>query len=223
MDNSTTKRSQIATASPTDSISASRHVVEGVAFAAMKPQITTAGIRPSQSMVRLKAMKAAEMYSSGRSAGMRGTSPCRTSPMVISAVPSSVPITPRTNGTLLGTALITMVISAVPSSVPFVLGVIGTLLGTALITMGLVRQGEVPRMPALRPLLYISAAFIAFSLTIDWLGLIPAVVICGFIAAKATPSTTWREALMLSVGLAVAIWLLFVVLLSMPIRVWAGF
>lgn len=106
---------------------------------------------------------------------------------------------------------------------PLVLGVIGTLLGTTLITMGLVRQGEVPRMPALRPLLYISAAFIAFSLTIDWLGLIPAIVICGFIAAKATPSTTWREALMLSVGLAVAIWLLFVVLLSMPIRVWAGF
>lgn len=106
---------------------------------------------------------------------------------------------------------------------PLVLGVIGTLLGVALIIMGLARQGEIPRPPALRPLLFISAAFIAFSLTIDRLGLIPAIVICGTIAAKATPSTTWREALMLSAGLAVAIWLLFIVLLSMPIRVWAGF
>ena len=66
-------------------------------------------------------------------------------------------------------------------------------------------------------------SWLVFCLTIDWLGLIPAIVICGTIAAKATPSTTWREALMLSAGLAVAIWLLFIVLLSMPIRVWAGF
>ena len=75
MDNSTMKRSQMATASPADNISASRHVVEGVAFAAIVPQITIAGMSPSRSMVRLKAMKAAEMNSNGRSAGGRGSVP----------------------------------------------------------------------------------------------------------------------------------------------------
>ncbi|MFN3207580.1 MAG: tripartite tricarboxylate transporter TctB family protein [Roseovarius sp.] len=105
---------------------------------------------------------------------------------------------------------------------PLTVGVIGALLGLALIVMGILTPGETAKAPALRPVLLIPAAFIAFSLVIDRFGLLPAIVVCGTISAKATPSTSWRAAVLLSVGLAIGIWLLFVVLLSMPIPTLKG-
>lgn len=105
---------------------------------------------------------------------------------------------------------------------PLMTGVIGALLGVALVISGHLSPPDVANRPALRPLLFIGAAFVVFSLLIDRAGLLAAIIACGTISALANPKTRLREALALSLGLAFGIWLLFVQLLDMPITVIAG-
>ncbi|WP_441866896.1 tripartite tricarboxylate transporter TctB family protein [Phaeovulum sp. W22_SRMD_FR3] len=105
---------------------------------------------------------------------------------------------------------------------PLMTGGIGALLGIALVISGLLSTPDRVIRPALRPLLFIGAAFVVFSLLIDRAGLIAAIIACGTISALANPKTRLTEALLLSAGLALGIWLLFVQLLDMPITVIAG-
>lgn len=105
---------------------------------------------------------------------------------------------------------------------PFAAGLIAILLGFA-VFLSTWRKAPVPiACPAMRAVLFVTASVVVFALTIDRLGLLPAIVLCGTISALADRSTRLHEAALLAVSLAVGIWLVFVQLLGMPIPALAG-
>jgi hypothetical protein len=69
------------------------------------------------------------------------------------------------------------------------------------------------------------AAVAFFALTIDGLGLIPATFGTGLLAALARPGTNPLRALVIAVGLTLASWVVFVVLLQLRLDLfgdWLG-
>lgn len=106
---------------------------------------------------------------------------------------------------------------------PFAAGLIAGLLGLA-VFIGSWRRPPIPiGRPAIRSVLYVAASVVVFALTINRLGLLPAIVLCGTICALADRSTRLHEAALLAVALALGIWLVFIRLLGMPIPVLAEF
>lgn len=107
---------------------------------------------------------------------------------------------------------------------PVVLGWAGVGLG-ALICLRAVLARELEPLPAarLRRLLFITAAFVAFGLGIDPLGLPLAVLVTSLIGSLADSETQRREALLLALVLAAGITALFVGLLGLPLPVRPGF
>lgn len=76
-----------------------------------------------------------------------------------------------------------------------------------------------------RPTAAIFAAVGFFALTVDGLGLLPATFGTGLLAAMARPGTRVLRALAIAVGLALASWLIFVVLLQLRLALfgdWLG-
>ncbi|MEU4386200.1 tripartite tricarboxylate transporter TctB family protein [Promicromonospora sp. NPDC023805] len=76
-----------------------------------------------------------------------------------------------------------------------------------------------------RPTAAIFAAVGFFALTVDGLGLLPATFGTGLLAAMARPGTRPLRALAVAVGLALASWLIFVVLLQLRLALfgdWLG-
>lgn len=76
-----------------------------------------------------------------------------------------------------------------------------------------------------RPTAAIFAAVGFFALTVDGLGLLPATFGTGLFAAMARPGTRVLRALAIAVGLALASWLIFVVLLQLRLALfgdWLG-
>jgi hypothetical protein len=76
-----------------------------------------------------------------------------------------------------------------------------------------------------RPTVAVFAAVAFFALTIDGLGLIPATFGTGLLAALARPGTNPLRALVIAVGLTLASWVVFVVLLQLRLDLfgdWLG-
>lgn len=76
-----------------------------------------------------------------------------------------------------------------------------------------------------RPMVAIFAAVGFFALTVDGLGLLPATFGTGLLAAMARPGTRPLRALVIAVGLALASWIIFVVLLQLRLALfgdWLG-
>lgn len=76
-----------------------------------------------------------------------------------------------------------------------------------------------------RPTAAIFAAVGFFALTVDGLGLLPATFGTGLLAAMARPGTRPLRALVIAVGLALASWIIFVVLLQLRLALfgdWLG-
>jgi hypothetical protein len=76
-----------------------------------------------------------------------------------------------------------------------------------------------------RPTAAIFAAVAFFALTVDGLGLLPATFGTGLLAAMARPGTRPLRALVIAVGLALASWIIFVVLLQLRLALfgdWLG-
>lgn len=76
-----------------------------------------------------------------------------------------------------------------------------------------------------RPTAAIFAAVAFFALTVDGLGLLPATFGTGLLAAMARPGTRPLRALAIAVGLTLASWLIFVVLLQLRLALfgdWLG-
>jgi hypothetical protein len=76
-----------------------------------------------------------------------------------------------------------------------------------------------------RPTVAVIAAVAFFALTIDSLGLIPATFGTGLLAALARPGTNPLRALVIAVGLTLASWVVFVVLLQLRLDLfgdWLG-
>lgn len=76
-----------------------------------------------------------------------------------------------------------------------------------------------------RPTVAIFAAVGFFALTVDGLGLLPATFGTGLLAAMARPGTRPLRALVIAVGLTLASWIIFVVLLQLRLALfgdWLG-
>lgn len=76
-----------------------------------------------------------------------------------------------------------------------------------------------------RPTVAVFAALTFFALTVDGLGLLPATFGTGLLAALARPGTRLVRALVIAVGLTLASWVIFVVLLQLRLSLfgdWLG-
>lgn len=71
----------------------------------------------------------------------------------------------------------------------------------------------------LRAWLAVIASVVCFALLIETAGLLPAVLASVVVASRGSPDTQVREAVLLGIGLAAAISVLFVVLLNQPIAI----
>jgi hypothetical protein len=77
----------------------------------------------------------------------------------------------------------------------------------------------IPTASALRAWLSVISSVVCFALLIETAGLLPAVLVTVFVASGGSPDTEAREAVLLGICLAVAISVLFVVLLNQPIAI----
>lgn len=103
-------------------------------------------------------------------------------------------------------------------------------LGAVVLIQGLLkRHADEPaheRMPEdgaiaqLRPVILVTAALIAFALSLETLGLVLSIFVLVAIASVATRELKLWETLAAAAGLAVLTWAIFVVGLSLPIPVW---
>ena len=71
----------------------------------------------------------------------------------------------------------------------------------------------------LRAWLAVIASVVCFALLIETAGLIPAVIATVLVASRGSRDTPARDAVLVGLGLAVAIWVLFVVLLNQPLAI----
>jgi hypothetical protein len=76
--------------------------------------------------------------------------------------------------------------------------------------------------PAVRSCAAITGSVLAFAFLIEAGGLIPAAAVATFVASTGSRAVSIRDALVLSIGVAVAMALLFVGLLNQPFLLIAG-
>lgn len=81
---------------------------------------------------------------------------------------------------------------------------------------------KAPVPPALRSCAAIVGSVLAFAFLIESGGLIPATAVATFVASTGARAVNLRDALVLSVGVAAAMALLFVGLLNQPFSLVAG-
>jgi hypothetical protein len=107
-----------------------------------------------------------------------------------------------------------------PGMFPMVLGVLLALCGLGAALMGL---RTVERAPALRlrAMLAVTGALVAFALTVERLGFIPATILLIFVAGMAERPVQWRALALLALILAPAAYALFVLFLGIPVPAFA--
>lgn len=105
---------------------------------------------------------------------------------------------------------------------PLLLSGLGALLGAAVVVKGVVAPEPLALVPDLRRFLLVSAAFVVFALGIEPAGLFLTIVATTVVGALAHRDAKLHESLLLGIGLAATVWLLFVVLLGLPIPLWPG-
>jgi len=104
-----------------------------------------------------------------------------------------------------------------PGFFPFLAAVIGIVLGAAVLAGAFRKPAGPAPVVVYRPLLLISAAFVVFAASIDVLGLLPAAFLAVTIAALGDRRTRLWEAGTLALAMAAFVWLIFIVLLDLPI------
>lgn len=73
-----------------------------------------------------------------------------------------------------------------------------------------------------RALVLLSAAFLWFALTVRQLGLGPALAGALLLACMASPRSKWRSSLLLSMGMTVFAWLVFIKGLKLPVQLFGA-
>ncbi|WP_197435195.1 tripartite tricarboxylate transporter TctB family protein [Nitratireductor arenosus] len=74
----------------------------------------------------------------------------------------------------------------------------------------------------LRPFVMILGGILAWALMVDRIGFLPATAILVVLCAMVERETTWRSALLLTAGLCVFGWLVFIVGLKIPLSMLGG-
>ena len=107
-----------------------------------------------------------------------------------------------------------------PGFVPMVLSCLLVVFGVFLCAHGVTVEGKALSGSHWRPQIMIVIAIVLFALTIERLGLAPAVVITALVAALASDEMRWKESISLAIGMAIASVLLFIYLLGQSMRPW---
>jgi hypothetical protein len=105
-----------------------------------------------------------------------------------------------------------------PGYFPTVLGYIMTAFGLYVMVRGLIKGKEkVEGVWGIRPVVMVSMGLAAFGLVMDYLGLIPALIVMIFISALGGPEFKFKEVLILAVVMTVVSWGIFIYGLNMPL------
>jgi hypothetical protein len=103
-----------------------------------------------------------------------------------------------------------------PGMFPMGLGGLLFLIGLGIFIPALFRSEKLPLIK-LRVLFAVLAAVAAFALLINYFGLFPAIFACTVLSSLATPGNRPLVVLLLSIFLMLIAWLIFIVLLQLPI------
>jgi len=107
-----------------------------------------------------------------------------------------------------------------PGYVPLVLGGLLAALGVGVVVKGLIAgEGESIGGFEWRAVILITAALIFFGVTVRGLGAAPALFGTSLLAALARSGTSWREALLIAIGLTVLSVVIFIVALQLRLRI----
>jgi hypothetical protein len=107
-----------------------------------------------------------------------------------------------------------------PGFLPLGLGILLTIIGGRIALAALHHGEPLPAFVRPRALVVLVMAFIAFALLIESAGLMIAAVAAVFIASFATPGRRRLEAALYAAALAAFAYLVFILLLEMPLQVW---
>jgi hypothetical protein len=110
-----------------------------------------------------------------------------------------------------------------PGFYPTAFGLVGVGLGILIVIGSFLSAGEAEAPLRWRPLLFVSAGIAAFTLMVEPVGLLPAVFVSTVINALADRRSRLPGTLLLAVFLTAGVWLVFVVLLGLPIRLIGDF
>ncbi|HEY9539223.1 MAG TPA: tripartite tricarboxylate transporter TctB family protein [Kiloniellaceae bacterium] len=99
---------------------------------------------------------------------------------------------------------------------PLIFSAVTIVAGVLVAVAALFRSGALV-VPPWRPFAAVCASIAVFIVSLSQAGLVPAVVFAVWVAALADRRSTKRGALVLSAGVAAACWLIFVVVLNLPI------
>jgi putative tricarboxylic transport membrane protein len=103
-----------------------------------------------------------------------------------------------------------------PGYFPLILAIILACLGLALAVASLRRDGDAPKIQW-RGVSLITLSILAFAASIRWLGFLPAASLCVVVATLADRGFPARKAVLLTIVLVAACWLIFVKGLGMPV------
>lgn len=107
-----------------------------------------------------------------------------------------------------------------PGYFPVYLGAIMASLGAIISLTSFSVSGDRIKPFAWRPMILLSAAFVAFGLAVDRVGLVIALAVLIFLSALAGRDFKVREVLILTLVLIVGCWALFVYALELPFPLW---
>ena len=107
-----------------------------------------------------------------------------------------------------------------PGYFPRVLGFIEVALGLAIIVQGFAKEGEAFERWFPRQMFFVLASVLFFGLSIFQLGVVIAVAGMVLIARLAHRGTRLHEAVLLAIGMAAFIVLVFPVALGLPMQIW---
>jgi hypothetical protein len=107
-----------------------------------------------------------------------------------------------------------------PGYFPTAIGIILIALGLALGLAGLRTSGARLRLPALRPLLTVIGAVVAFGLLVERVGVVPATIAAVVLGSASSGQFRLWEVAALSVVLSGLVVGVFVLGLGLPFRVW---
>lgn len=106
-----------------------------------------------------------------------------------------------------------------PLALSGVLGLLGVVLAIGSLRGGREQPSAVrPAAVPWRALILLSAAFLWFAITVRPLGLGPALAAALMMACLASPRSRWQSSLLLSLGMTLFAWAIFIKGLKLPVR-----
>lgn len=104
-----------------------------------------------------------------------------------------------------------------PGFFPAITGVVGLLLSLVILASAFRTAEPSAQEINWRPAVFILLAIVSFAFIVEQLGLVPAVFVSGALAAFGDSRTRIHEALAIAAAMSGGIWLVFIVLLRLPV------